>query len=619
MRFPHFGRNKSAASPALVAFYVTIPIVIFIGCISYKTYHHFSERDSIVPYGQALQIGLSEFIEGVRQEMRIVESHIDKDKPIDVKEVAAILKGADRSYIGKARMTTRRCWLSPDGRLRACDKSGVLAHPVQLDRVSIDYAANDDTTTFFSARRLGILSQQPVIPMTQSVRNASGDLVGYVHVGLSLRKLEEKFARILPEKGFVYALVGNDGELLLTNDSWLKDKLGNKVTLEGHTNLSIPRSDSSLFSKERDYHLVLATSQTPYKIYIRNISPEEDMFYWMWMVVATLLTFTILYGVFRFYRKESYSTLSNVAKELELLAAGKPFDEETTSKQHYYHEKIKKVRHVIEQLKKEEAELEEEVRTSTKEKEEALKSNQAKSEFLANMSHELRTPLFTLKGYSEMIAREMYGPIPASYIPVIEHINNASEDLMRLVNDILDLSKIEAGKMELDERHICVRSSLNRCYQYVKQLAFDNKVNIEFDIEEGELPLLYADEMKLRQICLNLLTNAIKFTPEGGTVTLSVKVNNGLVVSVKDTGVGVPKEDIPVILSAFGQSSGNQEYNRKHATGSGLGLPMVCLLVELHGGKFFFDSVLGQGSTVSVTFPKERLNGDVEVAQKDNA
>ena len=236
----------------------------------------------------------------------------------------------------------------------------------------------------------------------------------------------------------------------------------------------------------------------------------------------------------------------------------------------------------------------------------AERADHAKSEFLANMSHELRTPLNAIIGFSDVMKGEMFGPVGnPKYIEYVQDINASSVHLLALINDILNLSKIEAGKTELQEEYIDVSRALGSCLTLVKERAEDGGLEIVIDTASN-LPALYADERKFKQILINLLSNAIKFTPSGGTITIRIwfRSDDGYVLQVADTGIGIALHDIPKVLTPFQQV--DSALNRKYE-GTGLGLPLTKALAEIHGGSMDLQSEVGIGTTVTVRFPAERI------------
>lgn len=252
------------------------------------------------------------------------------------------------------------------------------------------------------------------------------------------------------------------------------------------------------------------------------------------------------------------------------------------------------------------AELEQSKAGSDEARRRAEAANLAKSKFLANMSHELRTPLNAILGFSEMMGGEIMGPLEnPTYKSYCEDINRSGQHLLNLINQILDLSRIEAGRYELNEEPVALAAMLDDCRRLLQLRADSKGIAVAEDFAEG-MPLLWAEQRAVRQICLNLLSNAIKFTPAKGTITLKVGTNRRgeQFLSIKDTGPGIPESEIPRVMSSFGQGSLAQHTAEG---GSGLGLPIVKGLVDLHGGRFQLKSKLRQGTEIVITFPLHRV------------
>ena len=238
-------------------------------------------------------------------------------------------------------------------------------------------------------------------------------------------------------------------------------------------------------------------------------------------------------------------------------------------------------------------------------KEQAEYANRTKTEFLANMSHELRTPLNSILGFSEILTRETLGPHGNfKYLEYAEDIHSSGTHLLGLIGEVLDLSKLEVGELGLNESEIDVAETINICVKMIEGRSFEKKVSLNSQVSSG-LPRLFADELRFKQILLNLLGNAVKFTPTSGEVTLSVEVSKDgeMVIEVSDTGLGIAEHDIPKVLEPFGQV--HDVMTRNHE-GSGLGLHLAKSFTEIHGGTLEIESILGQGTAVILTFPKER-------------
>jgi len=248
----------------------------------------------------------------------------------------------------------------------------------------------------------------------------------------------------------------------------------------------------------------------------------------------------------------------------------------------------------------------EEVRLAAKEQ--AEYANRAKSEFLANMSHELRTPLNAIIGFSDIMHREMFGALGnPGYKEYARDIHDSGEHLLSLINDILDLSKVEAGKFDLHDEDLDVATMVRNAIRLVKGRAAAAQVDLDLEMAE-DVPLLRGDQRAIKQILLNLLSNAVKFTEPGGRVTVREEVmsDGRFLLAVSDTGIGISAEDIPVALSPFGQVESS--LTRKHQ-GTGLGLPLVKSLTEAHGGTIEIESAPNIGTTVKVFMPAGRVLG----------
>jgi signal transduction histidine kinase len=230
-------------------------------------------------------------------------------------------------------------------------------------------------------------------------------------------------------------------------------------------------------------------------------------------------------------------------------------------------------------------------------------ASQHKSEFLANMSHELRTPLNAIIGFSEVLSDRMFGDLNEKQEEYLKDIHASGQHLLSLINDILDLSKIEAGRMELELTDFNLPAALDNAATLVRERAGRHGITLRTAVDE-RLGQVRADERKIRQVALNLLSNAIKFTPEGGRIEVAAVPKDGSVeVSVSDTGVGIAPEDQQAVFEEFRQV-GTAE---KKAEGTGLGLTLCRKFIELHGGRIWVKSQVGVGSTFTFTIPEKTI------------
>ncbi|HZT05828.1 MAG TPA: ATP-binding protein [Chloroflexota bacterium] len=230
-------------------------------------------------------------------------------------------------------------------------------------------------------------------------------------------------------------------------------------------------------------------------------------------------------------------------------------------------------------------------------------ANQHKSEFLANMSHELRTPLNAIIGFSELLLEKSFGQLNEKQEVYLRDVLNSGNHLLALINDILDLAKVEAGKMELDRTSFSVVEALQSALSIVRERAANHAITLSMNVSP-QVDLVEADERKFKQIMFNLLSNAVKFTPDAGAITVEAQPDGDyLRISVRDTGVGIAEADQPRVFEEFQQVGTSSHV--KHE-GTGLGLPLAKHFVELHGGVMWLESQLGKGSTFSFTLPLVR-------------
>jgi len=246
---------------------------------------------------------------------------------------------------------------------------------------------------------------------------------------------------------------------------------------------------------------------------------------------------------------------------------------------------------------------------------EAELANKVKSEFVSNMSHELRTPLNTVIGFSKLIMDQNKRTLPPE--EVVEYatlINDAAGHLLAVINDILDISKIQSGRYTLDAREVRLDDVLQACCLSARPAATEAGVDLVEEIDEGRI-VVRGDMGKLRQAFASLIGNAIKFTPKGGRVRVEATrgADESVIVAIKDTGVGMSEEDISVALTPFGQVDGGRTRWRE---GTGLGLPIAKALVELHGGDLRIESKKGEGTSILIWLPSPH---DVTIAQGRDA
>ena len=227
-------------------------------------------------------------------------------------------------------------------------------------------------------------------------------------------------------------------------------------------------------------------------------------------------------------------------------------------------------------------------------------ANRHKSEFLANMSHELRTPLNAIIGFSEVLLQHMFGELNEKQDEYVGDVLSSGRHLLSLINDILDLSKVEAGHMELEVAKFDLPLAIENAITLVRERATRHGISLSRDVDK-QIGDFVGDERKFKQILLNLFSNAVKFTPEGGQVRVKAMLGDGsVVISVADTGIGIPLEDQETIFEEFRQVGAHYDQKRE---GTGLGLTLTKKFVEMHGGKIWVESEQGKGSTFTFSLP----------------
>lgn len=240
-------------------------------------------------------------------------------------------------------------------------------------------------------------------------------------------------------------------------------------------------------------------------------------------------------------------------------------------------------------------------------KDQADAANRAKSTFLANMSHELRTPLNAIIGFSELILKNTFGPIGSpKYAEYLTDIHMSAEHLLEIINEVLDMSKIEAGRLELYEELFSVEDVAESVVRMMASRIFSNDITIEAHIQPN-LPNLYADNRLVRQILINILSNSVKFSKSKGVIRLETEMleDGRLQIRIRDQGIGIEQHKMARVLEPFGQVNDQPEHRGQE--GTGLGLPLAKAMMELHGGRLLIASEPGIGTTVSLNFPKERV------------
>ncbi len=552
--------------------------------------------------------------------LEIAVQYLGRDR-----DLSAAFRSGDRNALYQAALPIFRD-ISPQHRITYVYFTGVdrvnflrVHNPRRHGDVIDRFTMREASRTGHSARGLelgpmGTLTLRLVTPW-----RVDGEIIGYIELGQEIEDAISELAETLPTE--VAIAIRKD---LLDREQWRSSMsmLGRDVDwglAEGHVlvNMNVDRVPPEALGRllRRDGGSVTAARTltardgsatrvllTPlvdaggrdigYTVFFMDVTSFQAAF---WKSVAAIVTiFGLVGGVLAM-------SLSMVIRRFErsLSLADRERDEAYAQLETRVEERTHDLSREVARREQTEADL----RAA---RDQAEFANRSKSEFLANMSHELRTPLNAIIGFAQVIRDEMFGALGSTkYRDYAADINDSGQHLLDLINDILDLSKIESGKAELYEDDIDVAPLLRSALNMVRERATSGDVTLETEIPDG-LQALHADERKLKQILVNLLSNAVKFTKPGGVVTLRTwcNVRSGFLFQVEDTGIGMAQEDIPKALAQFGQidSALNRQYE-----GTGLGLPLSKTLTELHGGTLDLQSEPGVGTTVTLRLPAARL------------
>ncbi len=573
-----------------------------------------------------------EVIKSTEGFLNFVGRKIQQSNNFSISNIAFILRQPRSSQNEELFSWSSVDFVAPSGKVIADSHLGVYFEEVIVTEDKREWmktAVENPWKPQFSSPDIGLVSGRRVIPIGYGITDKDGKFKGYLSLGIDIEKLNRRLENLLPEYTH-YIILTKDFKIVSSSGPYDISRINIPEKTTNLINKLIKERDAGFLTnaplqfEDQIYRYFRTLHPYPYIVLIGHtekfgeFSFEQIIFPQIIrnILMGIMFAAVIIYLSYRVVKP--IISLSDLAKRIS-SGEYQPLDK-VVKKQFSSYElrnlalQIVNIQRYANRLKKREKELSElnkklsvaidEAMVSKKVAEEA---NKSKSNFLAHMSHELRTPLLTINGYSELVTEGVYGKAPQKIHESAESINLAGNHLLQLINQILDLSKIEAGKFELDEGIAAIKKDIiDPSIKFTQRIAEHNKVSLKTRIP-GDLPKMRCDILRMRQIFINLLSNAIKFSNEGGDVTLEISLSNdGISFKVIDNGIGVAKEEIPMILSEFGQAKINA-LKRSHNQGTGLGLPMVISLVEQHGGKFRFDSELNKGTIVTVILPKDRL------------
>lgn len=458
-----------------------------------------------------------------------------------------------------------------------------------------------------------------VLPVVMGLTDDTGRYVGTIVISVDIEGLTSRINKDLSTSGLSYALVSRDLTVLgegtnqkfSIDENMTKNKVKSK-NIEMDTSKGIKPANFIeengqtafySYSNYYDYFVLLSYDKTQaYPEILSQLGPR---------LIQLIGTAFVLLGVLWLIRNRIIGPVIGLSTAASSMARGKqdvvvPIEGpvEISNLAH----QIQRVKEFLEERKRVEDELRRKNVALKDAKEQSELADQTKSEFLACMSHELRTPLNAIIGFADVMMNGYYGKIENNkYSQYIEDIYNSGQHLLEIINDILDLAKVESGVMALHESRIDVEKLVLKSIRLLSDRAQMSGIILDADMPD-RMPVIQGDPLRIKQVLINLLSNAIKYTPEGGHICVKVDYDSRrpmpLTIHVMDTGVGMTPEQIPLALSKFGQVDG--DYTKKNQ-GTGLGLPLSLELMRLHQGSLDITSEYGQGTTASISFPAARV------------
>lgn len=560
------------------------------------------------------------FIVALDNASYILESigrQISKTGAEDQSRIARLLHSFDTNQ----KVYSLFAWVDESNHLTIGSNQGILEKPVDVsDRDYITTAHEQPWKVHTGSPIQGRTSGRWVLPVSLGVTNDEGRYIGTVMVSVDIHGLADEIADVIRREGVSFAILGQNRVILTEmsdKEEYLKknfsDEVLARIASSGENRGVIARAD--IFSGEEMYAVYETSTKYPYTIvisYDAALSKSEMAGILLPRLMQLFIMAGFLIAVLWVIKLRIITPVMRLGKAAEDIAHGKadvqiPQDgpEEIAN----LAGQVGRIYQYIQERRR----IEELTRGKTEElrqaKDAAELASRTKSEFLAFMSHELRNPLNAVIGFAEVMNKEVYGPIqPPRYAEYARDIQQSGNQMLEIMNDILDISSLEAGQLKLHDRPLNVPEQVKKCIRLLQERADQGGITIHYD-PDPRLPRLMADDLRLRQILLNLLSNAITFNKQGGEIAITTALQphedgRSLIIRIADTGSGIAKEEIPLLLSRFGQLAPEMARNYH---GTGLGLPLTQELIRLHGGELQIDSDVGKGTAVTIIFPPNRV------------
>lgn len=601
---------------------IGVLILLMCGWFSHFTYktHHQERNLSAIAEAQSIEHVFVNKLYVISSYMKSIGKLITNGNPKDPKHIRDILvQFNNQAEIESIASVTGFDWINTQNMITVNSNNGILKHPVDVSmRSFIQPVKENYNEIFLSPASFGRISAQWIIPTAMGFSDTrTNHYAGAISLGISVELLQERIQQLLINHHIKYAILDQDMNIVLGASE--QDKASMHHFFKQHKTALETAIQSEEYVLESPittddgvvFSTVFSMEKFPYIIVVGY--PKDVYFDEIWQktypsIIALVIIGTLCLLIIRRFAKNIISPIVDLSNAADRISRGEKnveFPKNSPKEIHNLSIQISKINRYINRIKRikkanEEAEML---------KEKAIKANQAKTDLLALVSHELRTPLNAIINFSEIQKNELFGPMNnRKYHEYACDIHSSGVHLLQLINNILDITKAEANKIELIESDVCVEEIVQICKRTLSEHAAKENITITYQQQEG-LPLLYADELCMKQIMINLMSNAVNYSQFGGKVSISAELSSTkdqekqLVIIVEDTGIGIAEKDINRVMERFTQANNT---SHKHK-GTGLGLPLTRALVELHQGELKLESSLGEGTRVLISFPATRI------------
>jgi signal transduction histidine kinase len=603
-----FSLSRDFFTFAVLVAVAVLGLSIWMAWSSYTTLEQERAR-RLSNEGERITVALREGFRYTENLFSFIASEIRSNNVYTPAAIAQVLKdNIEVSHLSEQIFTwTAFDFVLPDGSVVADSTRGVLKDFPKVTpekRRWMVLAPQYPGKMVLSFPDIGIISNEPIIPAGYGVLDNNGTFRGILSMGFNVNKIGRKLESAL-RYPTSFVVLTHEGQLVLQSSdittpfdvSVIPEKAS---FLKGKGWLTEP-----LVSKDWEFHSYVYLPEYDYTVLVGyNTLAAYAEFK---QVVLPYLVLTLSLGAFfilvlYFFQRVVVAPLVKLSDTADQIARKEKSISFPRGNSYEVNNLIRALINVRRSFARE-ALLKHRLEEATIKANEA---NHAKSRFLANMSHELRTPLGAIIGFSELMKLGRKGEMNEGQAESVGIIHTSAHHLLELINNILNLSKVEAGKEELIESPFMLQKVFKGCMEFVEEAAAKRNIRVSCEMEDKDMAL-FADKIKVKQIVTNVLSNAVKFTEEGGEVSLTAAfgAEQEIIITVEDNGIGIREEDIDRILEEFGQGSGDA-YTRKKQQGTGLGLAIVKNYVQLHGGALTIESALGRGTKVTITFPPGR-------------